>query len=242
MKVSREESSRIHREMERFYQKFPKYRIQANHQMFLSAAEQDGGSEVLTAEWMELQLDSLRGQLAVLQETPDEALNKFIAENPAYDCEANRQLIAQRVRETHETVQQAVSALQLAFNQEVADEHTAQKEAVEREELARYISKVYSLAPYGQEMEYKKIVGASMEYLRSRATQIRLNSEMRLKSKQELKGVIHHEADRRRAALNPVLPEEITAQAIRSASSAQIYEWNKRFGYKLLNQRLQGRA
>ena len=56
----REESKRVHHEMERFYQKYPKLRCQANHKAFLDAAQQDGGTEIVTAEWLELQLDLSR--------------------------------------------------------------------------------------------------------------------------------------------------------------------------------------
>jgi hypothetical protein len=116
--------------MEKFYSKFPQYRIQANHQIFLDAAEEDGGSERLTAEWMELQLDSLRGQLAVLQHTPDDQLNDFMAEHRSLDCEANRKMIAQHIQENYGSVEQAASDLsgQLAVNQSMADDEAAKKQ------------------------------------------------------------------------------------------------------------------
>lgn len=84
-------------------------------------------------------MDSLK--LAMLSETPEEALNKFIRENPAYDFQANREIILERVHQTHETVQQAVTALhnQLAFNQEVYDADSAKKEAEERVALTEEI-------------------------------------------------------------------------------------------------------
>jgi hypothetical protein len=137
----REESSRVYKEFEKFYSKFPQYRIQANHEIFLVAASADGGSEVLTAEWMELQLDSLRGQLAVLQETPAQQLDAFMKQHPALDCTANRRFIADHIHQNYGTVEQAVSALgnQLAFNQDVADEHAAQKQTQEREDRKDFL-------------------------------------------------------------------------------------------------------
>jgi len=191
MKASREESSRIHREFERFYAKYPQLRIQANHQMFLNAAEQDGGSETLTAEWLELQLDSLRGQLAVLSETPDEAFEKLFAQYPAFNFESNRRALSEHIRPrpvTSENLKQAFAELRtkLPFDKEVASEHTAQlaqqereelarKETQEREDLARYIANVYAqgVPGHAQELQYKKMLGASTEYLRNRAAEIR---------------------------------------------------------------------
>jgi hypothetical protein len=239
MKVSREESSRIHHEFEKFYAKYPQLRVQANHQIFLNAAEEDGGSEVLTAEWMELQLDSLRGQLAVLQETPDEALNRFIRENPAYDSEANRQIIAQRIRQTNETVQQAVFALetQLAFNQEVASEHTAQLEQQERAALVEEIALDYSPVEFAQNLQRRKLRHLDIEWLRAKAQEIKARRHFRSMTKEELKMHLRHQRDQNTPA--PLeLPAEFTPEKIRSLSVEEIKKLNRIYGHDVVNARL----
>lgn len=239
------ESSRVHQEMERFYRKHPEYRVQANHQIFIEAAEQDGGSERLTAEWMELQLDSLRGSLAVLSETPQGQLDKFMLQNPAYDCAANRQLIQDHIRKHYGTVEQAVSALyrQLAFSQDVADEISAQQETIEREELVDLIARNYSLSPHAQ-AHYRETVlkRATIEELRTMGRNYDLRKHYRAMSDKDLKQEARQDADRRRSALQPSLPSEITAEVIRRASSRQIYDWQIRYGNELLNARLAGRS
>jgi hypothetical protein len=209
MNGSKQESKRVHHEMECFYQKYPKLRCQANHKAFLDAAEQDGGSEVLTAEWMELQMDSLK--LAVLSETPEEALDKFLAENPAYNFESNRQFILQRIRDTRETVQQAVSALhsQLAFNEEIANEQIAQNEAKERAALIEEIALDYSPFEHAKNLQREKLQHLPIATLRADVQVIRDRKRFRQMSKEELKAHIRQQRGEQPSPAVPELPKYI---------------------------------
>jgi len=225
--------------MERFYAKYPQYRIQANHRIFLNAAEQDGGSEVLTAEWMELQLDSLGGQLAVLLETPAEGLDRFMSENPWYACEANRQIIAQRVHDTYETVQQAASVLQnqLALDQAVFDEVSALREAEERTALIEEIVVDYSPGRITQDIQRNNLQYQTIEALRSKAEEIRERKRYRQMSTLELRSYLRER--REQAAPAPVeLPAEITRQQITQMPPEQIRALIQRYGKDQVDQRL----
>jgi type IV secretory pathway VirJ component len=204
MQMTRAESSRVYKEFEEFYDKHPRLRLQANHQIFLDAAEQDGGSEVLTAEWMELQMDSLK--LAMLSETPEEALNKFIRENPAYDCEANRQIILQRIRETRETIPQAVAALrnQLAFDEDIANEQIAENEKKERTALIDEIALDYSPFQHAQDIQRQKLQHLPIEQLRADVQVIRDRKRFRQMTKEQLK---EHIRQQRGEQPTPALPE-----------------------------------
>lgn len=237
--MNREENSRVHREFEKFYAAHPEYRIQANHQIFLDAAEQDGGSEVLTAEWMELQLDSLRGELAVLPETPAEGLNKFMTENPWYDCAANRQMIAQRVHETYETVQQAVSVLQnqLAFDRAIFDEVSAQAEVEERAALIEEIALDFSADKSTQEIQRTKLQHVPIEALRSKVREIQERRRYRSMSPSALRSYLRER--REQAAPAPAeLPAEITRQQITKMSPEQIRSLIQRYGKPQVDERL----
>jgi type IV secretory pathway VirJ component len=195
--------------MERFYQKYPKLRCQANHKAFLDAAEQDGGTVVVTMEWMELVKDSL--QLATLSGTPEEALDKFIEANPAYAFQANRRLILERIRETRETVQQAVSALhnQLAFNQEIANEQITKNEATERAVLIAEIALDYSPVEHAQSLQRQKLQHLSIEQLRTDAQLIRDRKRFQKMSKEELKQHIRQQREQQPSLALPELPPYI---------------------------------
>jgi hypothetical protein len=254
MQVSREESSRIYKSFRAFYQKFPLYDVRANDSIFLDAAEQDGGSEVLTAEWLELVLDSLRGRLVVLSQTAaqtaNDAIENWAKQNPGYDCIANRQAIAERLSQQQEhmntdSVAQAFNELHqsLAFNSEIYEEHVQQQLAAEREQLIDLLARNHSLSPLAQD-QYRNttLKRASIEDLRQMGRNYELRKRFNSMSDKDLKQEARQDADRRRAALQPSLPSEITAQAIRAASSRQIYEWQQRYGNELLNARLAGRG
>jgi len=241
MIMSRSESQRVHHEFEKFYQKYPHLKMQANHQIFLQAAEQDGGSEVLTAEWLELQLDSLGAQLGVMRETPQEALDKFMQANPALECGANRALILRRVQQTNQSVQQAVYALsnQLAVNQDVADEIKAQSEAQERPKLIEEIVQDYSLDQATQDNHRSRLQAAnpSIEALRKTAQEIRDRQSFRKMSKAELRGII-------RGANQPQaqeLPARYTREHLLLLANTDLDAFKnivKRFGQTLVNARL----
>jgi energy-converting hydrogenase A subunit M len=74
-------------------------------------------------------------------------------QNPELDCQANRQMIAEDAKWNDRTVQESISALgnQLAFNQDVADKHTAQQLAAEREQLIDLLARNHSLSPLAQD-------------------------------------------------------------------------------------------
>jgi hypothetical protein len=61
-------------------------------------------------------------------------------------------------------------------------------------------------------------------------------------SVEELKRTAKRESAARAVNVNPVLPQEITAGRIKQASSRQVFEWQKRYGNTLLNDRLSGRG
>jgi hypothetical protein len=242
--MERQESKRIHHEMEKFYAKYPQYRVQANHQYFLDAAEQDGGSEVLTAEWMELQLDGLRDQLAVLRELPSQAIDQFMHQNPALDTMANRQLIQQQMK-NYGTVEQAVEALaaNLSFDQQVADQHQQQQEVEERARLVDILAKSHSIFPQAQDRyRYTTLRRASLDELRLMHHNLELRRKYEAMSPEELKRTAKQESAARAVNVDPVLPQEITASVIRQASSRQVFAWQQRYGNKLLNDRLAGVA
>ena len=241
MLMSRAESQRVHHEFEKFYWKYPKLKMQANHQIFLQAAEAAGGSEVLTAEWLELQLDSLRGQLGVMRETPQEALDNFMQANPGFECGANRALILQRVQRTNESVHQAAVALgnQLAFNQEVADEIKAQSEAQERPGLIEEIVLDHSLVRATQDNYRRRLQAAnlSIESLRQTAQEIRDRQAFRKMSKEDLRKILRD--------ANPpqadTLPEKYSREHLIFLANTDLEAFKnvcKRWGQTLVNARL----
>lgn len=237
--MDRQESKRVHHEMERFYQKHPEYKIQANHIIFLDAAEEDGGSELLTAEWMELQLDSLRGQLALLKETPAQALDKFMRAHPELNCIANRNLIAEYIQKNYGTVEQAVTALadRLAVYQDIADEQLAQQQAQERASLIEEIVADYSPSQFAQDVQRKKLQGFSIERLQAKAQEIRDRRFFRSMSKEELKAYLRQQRDLNTPA--PLeLPAEITADAIKRMDPNEIRRLNRIYGRDVVNARL----
>jgi hypothetical protein len=218
--------------METFYQKFPQYKIQANHRIFLDAAEQDGGSEVLTAEWMELQLDSLHGQLAVRQ-NPVDALNHLMQENPGFDCLANRQIILQRVRDTNEAVNEAVTALKghLAFNQDAHSEHATQLEqqAIERRAQLEQQERVALI---------DKLRHVPIESLRTAAQEVRERKAFRDMSVEQLREYTRKQREQTSPAAAPQLPAEVTAQKIKAMSPDEIRRLNRVYGQDAVNTRL----
>jgi hypothetical protein len=78
--ISREESRRLHSEFEKFYAVHPEYRVQANHGQWIEIANENGGTETLSKEQMELWLSdpSLRNRLAKLKTIPADDLNSFL--------------------------------------------------------------------------------------------------------------------------------------------------------------------
>jgi hypothetical protein len=95
--------------------------------------------------------------------------------------------------------------------------------------------------------ELRKAVGQNSTYentqqLRERAQEIRNRRAARAMSKEELQGIVAASAQQRRDALNPVLPDSITAQAIRDAKPPQLRKLLQFYGQDLVNQRLQGRG
>jgi len=248
MSQARQESKRVHHEMEKFYVAHPEYRIQANHQIFTNYAESLGGTEYLSvASMTEWASGPLRGQLAVLQETPNEAFEKFFAEYPAYNFEASRRALAEHISPrpvSSDTLRQAFSELknQLPFDADIASQHLAQKEAVERASLIDKIVLDYSRSGFAQDNYRKTLERVTLEQLRLKAQNIEARKHFGAMSTEDLKHVVRQDADRRRAGLNPTLPIEISAETIRSASSGQLYDWNKRYGYAVLNDRLAGRS
>jgi hypothetical protein len=242
MKMDRAESSRIYKSFRGFYQKYPLYDVRANDSVILDWADQCGGRELISDRQLELWLDDpqLRNRLAVLRETPAQALDQFMEQNPGYDCLANRQMLVQQMEQNYQSVEQAVSVLrnQLAFNAGIAAEHSAHLEQQERSQMVEIIVRDYSHNSGVQDQQRNKLERASIDELRQQAEQIRLRKHFASMSKEDLKRVLREEADRRRQSLNPVLPSEITASVIRAASPAQINDWRKRYGYDLLNQRL----
>jgi len=200
-----------------------------------------GGTEMFTVENSILWLDdpALRSRLAVLSETPDQALDKFMEQNPAYDCEGNRQAIAQRVRQTNETVKQAVLGLgtQLAFNQEVASEHTAQLEQQERAALIEEIALDYSPVEFAQNLQRRKLQHVDIEYLRAKTQEIKDRRHFRSMSKEDLRKHLRHQRDQNTPATLE-LPAEYTPEKIRSLSVEEIKRLNRIYGHDVVNARL----
>ncbi len=179
----RAESSRVHHEMERFYASHPEYRIQANHKMFTDYAESLGGTEYLSAVSMaEWASGPLRSQLAVLREpreTPQQALDDFMAEHRSLDCEANRQLITD-VLGNYESVEEAVSVEQavsdlsgqLAVNQSMADEEAAKKQQQQKQLQQQQIQQRQDyLRNHASPLELRQAARAEAEQLRVEAQQ-----------------------------------------------------------------------
>jgi len=248
--MSTEESRQFH-EMTKFFERHPELKNTANAHMLHDWAKSSGGEELISVEWLELQLENpeLRNSLAVQtpRETSEQATYRWLTENPAQNCKANEQMILERLSWSDETVEQAVAALgnQLAFNQEVHEEHISQLEQQEREQLVDLLARNHSLSPMAQQM-YRNgtLKRASLEELRQMGRNHELRKQFTSISDQALKHVAHQEAVQRRAQHIPdrILPVEITAQVIRAASSRQVYEWQNRYGNELLNARLQGRS
>jgi len=95
--------------------------------------------------------------------------------------------------------------------------------------------------------ELRKAIGRNSMYetteqLRTRAHQIRARRAFRKQSVEQVRAIVTADAQQRRDALNPVLPDSITAQAIRDAKPPQLRKWLQFYGQELLNQRLQGRG
>lgn len=103
------------------------------------------------------------------------------------------------------------------------------------------------LREMGDSAELRKAVGHNSTYetteqLRARAHEIRARRALRKQSVEQVRAVVAADAQQRRDALNPVLPDSITAQAIRDAKPQQLRKWLQFYGQELLNQRLQGRG
>jgi hypothetical protein len=244
MTEAREESKRIYHEFRKFYDKHPLYNSRSNDDIFLDYAEQCGGRELISAEQLELWLDSLKGKLAVMSETPAEALAKFMAENPAYACEANGRMLVQHLRQHGQPIilqkiKEAFAEIknQLAFNQEVADERARTLEAKEREELARYISKTYGRTTATQDLKYRELMRTSTQYLRDRAAEIREKTRLTSMSKNEVKAEIG--AIRKTETYRfDVLPDTVTAEYIKHAKPEELSSLIQHYGADALNARL----
>lgn len=254
MKVSREENSRVHREMEKFYKNFPRLKFQGNHQRFLDFAEQHGGSEMLTAENMELWLDDPALGVSRLAETADEAFEKFFRKYPAYNLEATRLALTEHIRPrliTSDSLRQGFAELksQLPFDRDIAAEHSvllAQQERahaalLEQQERASLIEEIvrdYSPDKLGQD-NYRRMLQApynTIEMLRSKGQEIKERRAARQMSKEQLREIVRG---------NPtpalVLPAEYTPARIRSLKAEEIRNLNKRYG-SAVNERLAGRS
>lgn len=177
--------------------------------------------------------------LAVLEQTPNEALQSFMEKNPWYDCAANREIISKRIIRTHESVGQAVAALanQLAFNREIADANRVRKEADERAALIEEIVLDYSPVPHAQQLHRHKLRGVPTSNLQTMAEEIRDRKRFRQMSKDELKKYLRQQREQNTpAALE--LPAEFTPEKIRNLSVEDIKNLNRVYGRDVVNQRL----
>jgi hypothetical protein len=237
------ESNRIYKEFQRLYQLRPELNIRANDKMFLKYE----GPELFTAENAILWLDNpeFRNSLAVMRETPSEALDNFMQANPGFACESNRRLILARVGQTNESVQQAAIALnnqkQLAFNQDVVDELRAKAEAEERPLLIEEIVLDFSLDKPTQDDHRKKLQAASLpiETLRQRAQEIRDRHAFRKMSKEDLRKIVR--------GSNKLQVQELPAQYTREhllmLANTDINAFKEvcnRWGHETVNARLAG--
>jgi hypothetical protein len=199
---------------------------------------------------MSLWLDVLKGQLAVLRETPDEALNNFMQDNPAYECSANRALIAERVHQTNSSVSQAVQSLgnRLAFNQNAHAVHNAQLEqqaAVRSAEMEQYERNVcieeialdWSRDAFSQNVKRAKLNYLPTEMLRSQAQEVRDRRALRGLNAFELR---EHLSKARQTTPAPAveLPVEYTRETIKAMSPDEIRKLVRVYGNDQVNRRL----
>lgn len=238
--MDREESKRVHHEFEKFYQAFPKFRMQANHGRFLNRAEDFGGSEFLSADNMSLWIQDpeFKASLAELPETPEEAFEKLFAEYPAFNKHSNRQMLLDYIHPrpvTFENLEKAILELggRLAFDESVAEEQAAQAEQNNLDEARRLVAKAYSRDPRAQQIEYARLQGADPKYVLERAEKIRLHTELSFKSKAELREL---STPRKGYA---EMPDSISAEFLTTLATAeQLRFFNQKYGAEQVNARL----
>jgi len=238
----RSENSRQYKSIQELFARRPELGTTANAHVLTEWAEENGGKELISADWFESQLQNpeLVKRLGVLSVTPQSQFDDYMSAHPWLDNHANRILIAERMTREKQSVEEVVESLgrNLAFNREVFDDHATRQAVEEREQLVQMIVSDYSLNQGVQNEQTKKLERASIEQLRQRAQEIQNRKYYRQFTSDQLKHVLRQESERRILALQPVLPAEITASAIKAASPAQIEIWRQRWGWDLLNQRL----
>jgi hypothetical protein len=234
------ESQRIYKEFQRLYALKPELDVRANDRLFLDWE----GEDAFTAENAILWLDNpqFRSQLAVLREpreTLEQAISGYMKQNPALSSDANRQMILERINWSHETVQEAVSALgnQLSFNQEVADEHQQQQAMQARESLIEELVQDHSSLSWNQNIYRQKLQRYSTESLQAKAQEVRDRKFFRSMSKDELKAHLRNLREQQ-APTAPQLPAEYTVERIKSLSVQEIKNLNNRYGRDVVNARL----
>jgi len=90
---------------------------------------------------------------------------------------------------------------------------------------------------------FKKYLNAErypLETLRQMVRTIEDRRAHRAMPVEALRAVVKTEADKRRAALDPALPADVTPEKIRGASVEQLKKWQRMYGYQKLNDRLNG--
>jgi hypothetical protein len=248
--TTHEESQRVWREFQRLYQMRPQWNVRANDDILLEYARGMGGTEMFTAENCILWFDSTHNQLAVLQELPQDAMEKFMQENPGFSCEANRLAILRHLRGHQinaKTIAEAVHELgsSLAFDAVVQQEHHAGVEQRELEAERTALIEEIILAggtrsgTAAQDGIRKRLQDDDIETLRTSVKQLRDEKRFRGMSAYELKQHIIAQQQEQSAPVASGLPAEFTAAAIKALEPQKIKRLAQRFGWDAVNARLQ---